>query len=117
MSNYCKLCGLDTTSADFKSPIKQMCLNCKSFVEEKEGVFACVNNSVLLKGVSKILDKVPEGYEVESIKLKQLVLKDPTKKCGEYDADFDVILSAVKGVFGYSDEKPVDTKKVKTEEK
>lgn len=105
MSNYCKLCGLDKTSADFKSPIKQMCLNCQSFTEESEGVFACINTEVLMKGAKKILDKVPEGYEVESIKLSKLVLKDPTKKCGEYSVDVDSVVGAIGEALGIDIEK------------
>lgn len=105
MSNFCKLCGLDTTTEGFKSPLKKMCLNCRAFSEDESDVCACTNEKVLEKGKKKILENVPDGYEVENITLSRMVLKDPTKKCAEYYPNVVLIQEEVGKIFGVP-EKP-----------
>ena len=44
------------------------------------------------KGREKILAAVPEGFEVDTLVLKPMVLKNPLKKCGAYEADIDSLV-------------------------
>lgn len=101
MSRFCKLCGLDDTTEGFKSPLKKMCLNCMAFSEDDSDVCACTNEKVLEKGKKKILENVPDGYEVENITLSRMVLKDPTKKCAEYHPNAELIIEEVGKIFGF----------------
>ena len=73
--------GADKTAQDYKSPFKKMCLNCNSCTCEGEQ-YLCINENVLENGKKKILESVPEGYEISVLELKPMQLKNPTKKCG-----------------------------------
>jgi hypothetical protein len=43
-----------------------------------------MNETVMEKGREKILAAVPEGFEIDTLTLKPMALKNPTKKCGVY---------------------------------
>jgi hypothetical protein len=47
-------------------------------------------------GIKKIYSSMPEGFEIDTLVVKPMFLKNPTKKCGYYETDFDVILGAIK---------------------
>lgn len=73
----------------------KMCLNCKSITGVDEECYKCTNESVMKIGMDKILAAVPEGYEIDTITLKPMTLKDPTKKCRNYCPDTDFILQTI----------------------
>ena len=80
---YNVLTGADMSAEGYKSPIKKMCLNCESCNCVDEQYF-CNNEKVLESGKKKILEAVPEGFEINVLELKPMQLKNPTKKCGNY---------------------------------
>lgn len=88
-----KLTGLEET------PLKKMCLNCIDCVENEDGTFACKNEDVLEKGKQKIMESVPEGFEIESLTMKPMALKAPTKKCGNYEVNENVITEVINKIF------------------
>lgn len=98
MDKICKLTGVALTEG-VECPIKKMCLNCASLVEKEDGSFACKNEAVMEKGKEKILAAVPEGFEIDSIVLKPMNLKNPLKKCGCYSVDMESVLSEIKAIF------------------
>ena len=98
MARYCKFTGQERSSGNGLS-IKPMCVNCKSFTETETDC-ACVNKAVLEMKTNDLLKNLPEGIEVESIVLKRMVLKDPSKKCGKHELDADGIRKYVNELIG-----------------
>ena len=90
MVKYCKFTGVELTGEN-PIAIKKMCLNCKSIIDNLDGTYSCGNESVMQKGREKILAAVPEGFEIDTLTLKPMSLKNPTKKCGAYDVDMDML--------------------------
>ena len=88
MLNNCVVCG--TELVDGKCPnahiVKPMCLNCE-FVRDMSGEYRCVNESVLDGAKLKMMEALPEGYEIETLEIKPMLLKNPCKKCGKYTMD------------------------------
>ena len=87
---YDILTGADTTAQGYKSPIKKMCLNCNNFICRDNGEteeYFCDNENVLESGKKKILEAVPEGFEIATLELNPMQLKDPTKKCKNHNLD------------------------------
>lgn len=100
MAKYNVLTGEELVEGkELQSPIKQMCLNCKCMACENEN-YTCSNEKVMESGRKKILAAVPEGFEVETLTLKPMVLKNPTKKCPNYEVDQDVAFNALMGILG-----------------
>ena len=91
---YNILTGADTTAQDYKSPIKKMCLNCVSCTFADEQYF-CNNENVIETGKKKILEAVPEGFEISVLELKPMQLKNPTKKCGNYGLNVEFVKEQV----------------------
>lgn len=104
MGKYCKFTGADTTAEGYECPIKKMCLNCECviFEEDSEGnrTYYCTNESVMEAGKKKILAAVPEGYEIETLTLKPMLLKNPTKKCANHTTDYGVLENELKRILG-----------------
>ena len=71
----CPFCGSDLV--DGKCPngphFKPMCLNCNDCQD------------IDTKPVEKIKESVPSGYEIETLTIKPLPLKDATKKCKKWN--------------------------------
>ena len=44
-------------------------------------------------GVKKVYESLPEGFEIESLVLKPMLLKNPTKKCSNYCVDKEFIVN------------------------
>ena len=84
----------------YSSPLKAMCLNCE-YCKNDNGTAYCVNEKVLEVGKKKILASVPEGYEIDTLTLKPLLLKDPTKKCNNRKPNEELILDAVASYFRF----------------
>ena len=91
MGKFCRFTGAELPEGS-NSLIKKMCLNCKSLIENEDGHYACVNEAVMEKGREKILAAVPEGFEVDTLVLKPMVLKNPLKKCGVYEANIQSLV-------------------------
>lgn len=96
MQKFCKFTGVELT--DGVETIKKMCLNCKSIIENEDGSFSCGNETVMEKGREKILAAVPEGFEIETLTLKPMLLKSPTKKCGVYSVDIDALTTEIANI-------------------
>lgn len=80
--NKCVFCGSDLV--DGKCPngphFKPMCLNCND-CQNVDTTPVCVNEENKNNAMEKIKESVPSGYEIESLAIKPLPLKDATKKC------------------------------------
>lgn len=90
MANVCLFTGMELPEGS-TTLLKKMCLNCKSLVAGDNGTYACANETVMEQGRAKILAAVPDGFEIDSLVLKPMNLKNPTKKCGNYEADIDML--------------------------
>jgi hypothetical protein len=90
MTKYCKFTGVELTDEN-PIAIKKMCLNCKSIIDNLDGTYSCIKESVMQKGREKILAAVPDGFEIDTLTLKPMSLKNPTKKCGAYDVDMAML--------------------------
>ena len=85
---------------DGESSLKRMCLNCTYCKENSDGSFACRNEAVLEKGREKIMSSIPEEYKVAPIQIEEMALKNPTKKCGNYLVDLDLLTNVLERVLG-----------------
>lgn len=85
MRDKCMFCG--ATLVDGKCPnephFKHMCLNCND-CKESDGYNVCVNEDNMQAAINKIKEAVPSGYEIETLTVKPLALKDATKKCKKW---------------------------------
>lgn len=92
----CLICG--TEFVDGKCPnvheLKSMCLNCIS-LSDTEGEYRCVNAAVLDIAREKMMAALPEGYEVDGISIKPMLLKNPCKKCKNYEMDKNRVIRAI----------------------
>lgn len=93
MNEYFKLTGVELQEGE-SCPIKKMCYNCE-FLRENGDACTCVNDVVNERGKEKIIAALPEGFEIEELKLKPMKLKDPTKKCGQYSVAKEVVCNAI----------------------
>lgn len=93
MNDYFRLTGVELQEGEV-CPIKKMCYNCK-FVAEDGDTCTCTNEAVNEKGKEKLLAALPDGFEIEELKLKPMKLKDPSKKCGQYAVNTEVVYQAV----------------------
>ena len=99
MHNYCLLTGIDMAPDGASNGFKKMCLNCKECGGDGE-TYSCYNEKVLEAGKKKILESLPDGYEIETLELKPLKLKDPTKKCPNHEFDTAKVMDYVIDYFG-----------------
>lgn len=90
---YCIFTGLEET------PLKKMCLNCKSCTQTNGTNFGCTNENVLEKGKAEILKNVPEGFEIENLTLKPMALKNPTKRCPNYKPNIEFLQNMIVEMF------------------
>lgn len=81
------------------SPIKSMCLNCVSCLNEDDN-YRCNHPKVMETGLKKVAASLPEGFEIETLVLKPMVLKNPTKKCPNYEFNAENVLSTIKKSMG-----------------
>ena len=86
MVNNCIICGAELV--DGKCPnahgLKPMCLNCVSCFQTVDGEYRCENENVLKIASQKMMEALPEGYEVAELEIKPMLLKNPCKKCSNY---------------------------------
>lgn len=87
--------GAEIAEGEQPIHITKMCLNCK-YVMDSDDCYRCCNDAVMEKGKEKILSSLPEGFEVETLVLKPMNLKNPTKKCGNYDFNLDAVISVIE---------------------
>lgn len=103
--NVCRLTGIEYAS-ESEQPIKKMCFNCVSLIYDN-GVAYCANENVKQIGINKIKENLPEGFEIESIELKPMLLKNPCKNCKNYKFDSEGMANYLKIILdsSYSNEK------------
>lgn len=100
VKQYCKLTGVDLTGDGATNGFKCMCVNCKScHIDTEKEQYVCDNEKVMEAGRQKILAAIPDGYEVETLVLKPMALKDPTKKCKNHVFDLDSVVAFVSEYF------------------
>ena len=103
--NKCIICGTDFV--DGKCPhahvVEPMCLNCK-YVNLGEENSTCFNENVLKKAYDKMMEALPEGFEVENLTIKPMLLKNPCKKCPNHTFDTDRLVAAVLSSAGVQTE-------------
>ena len=110
MSQYCKLTGIDLSKDGATNGFKSMCLNCKSChlsplqSSYEEQQYVCDNDAVMQVGMKKVIDSLPEGFEIETLKLKPMKLKDPTKKCKNHVFDLDKVVEFIQDYFTVPEE-------------
>ena len=82
----CPFCGSDLV--DGKCPngphFKPMCLNCND-CQDIDTKPVCINEENQQSALEKIKESVPSGYEIETLTIKPLPLKDATKKCKKWN--------------------------------
>ena len=85
MENKCIFCGADLVDGKCANEphFKHMCLNCND-CKEIDGKTVCINEDNQKAAINKIMEAVPSGYEIETLSLKPLALKDATKKCKKW---------------------------------
>lgn len=96
----CKICVLTGLPKE-ESPIKQMCVNCVSLsYDNKTKTFNCINEDVMKIGFDKVMEAAKTyGFDIETLKLKPMVLKNPQKKCNNYSPDMDRIRRQLDVIF------------------
>ena len=100
IKQYCKLTGIDLTGDGATNGFKCMCVNCKScHIDFNKDQYVCDNEKVMEVGKQKILAAVPEGFEIETLTVKPMVLKDPTKKCKNHQFDLDGVVEFISDYF------------------
>ena len=105
VKQYCKLTGVDLSADGATNGFKSMCLNCKSCKLDKcqestsDIRYVCNNENVMESGRQKILAAIPDGFEIETLTLKPMALKDPTKKCKNHEFDLDTVVDYIKYYF------------------
>lgn len=95
MAIFCRFTGLEIPEGKV-SLINKMCLNCMSLQDNKDGSFACRNEKVMEQGRNKILAAIPEGFEIETLTLKPMQLKNPLKKCNNYVPNIEELIGELK---------------------
>lgn len=104
MKEYCILTGREVPEGGLEPIFRKMCLNCITCITDEEK-YRCTNERVMEVGKKKIIESLPEGYEIESLTLKPMELKDPTKKCKNYQPNLDAITKKVEDFFCSEDGK------------
>lgn len=92
MKKYNVFTGAEIPEEGEQPIIKQMCLNCISCMDDDEN-YRCNNQNVMEAGVKKVSASLPEGFEIDTLVLKPMVLKNPTKKCPNYSVDKDFVVT------------------------
>lgn len=97
---YCKLTGVDLSGDGATNGFKCMCVNCKScHADNDKNQYVCDNENVMEVGKQKILAALPDGFEIETLTLKPMVLKDPTKKCKNHQFDLESVTEFIRDFF------------------
>lgn len=92
MGTLCILTGLEEPA------IKKMCLNCihSTYKVETES-YVCNNKEIMEKGLEKVREAAQGlGFDIETITLKPMALKAPTKKCDKYIPCIDAVKDYVE---------------------
>ena len=99
MSKFCKICGAELVEG--KCPngehLKKMCLNCTFCDETSDETLICNNKENLEAALNKVKESLPSGYEIETLTLKPIPLKDPCKKCKKWTLNQEVVLKNLIG--------------------
>lgn len=100
MEAFDRLTG-EVISEGYSSPLKRMCLNCEFCTVDSERGYVCTNEKVNEAGKKKALESLnlPDGFEIQNIDLKPMLLKNPTKKCGNYTVNLPVVQEELNKIF------------------
>lgn len=99
MDNRCKISGFELGSKETLA--EKMCLNCKNSITDEEGALRCTCEAVKNIHRQKLIDSLPEGYEIESIVFKPVLLKKPTGKCPNYDVNMEIVENTLAEMRNY----------------
>lgn len=85
----CVLCGEPLTEGKCANEhtFKKMCLNCKFMDDEMH----CVNENNMQMMINKVKEVLGNSYTVDDIKLSPTILKEPTKKCKNWELSENVV--------------------------
>lgn len=94
MNKFCLLTGLEET------PIKKMCINCGySQYNAETDNYTCNNEDVMNIGLEKVREAAKGfGFDVDTLTLKPMSLKAPTKKCENYIPNISAVENYVKSI-------------------
>ena len=96
MEKICLLTGLEGETS-----LKKMCIICTfSKFNTETNNYTCDNENVMKIGQDKIIANAKElGFDINSISLNPMLIKAPTKKCGNYQPNFELIQSIISDFF------------------
>lgn len=96
MSKICILTGLEN-----ETPIKKMCVNCvHSHYNTETDSYICKNGEVMEIGLEKVKEAAKGfGFDIDTLTLKPMTLKAPTKKCERYVPNIDALKDYVEVFF------------------
>lgn len=95
MENLCLLTGVNKND----TPIKKMCINCV-FSQKTDSNYICNNTNVIESGHEKIKEAAKNfGFDIDTLTLKPMELKNPSKKCQYYKVNIDMITSYINDLF------------------
>jgi hypothetical protein len=92
MGKLCILTGLEEPA------IKKMCLNCThSWYDVETDTYSCKNEEVMTIGAEKVKDAAKTlGFDIDTLVLRPMNLKAPTKKCDKYVPNIQAIKDYVE---------------------
>ena len=92
MSMLCILTGQEEPA------IKKMCLNCiYSHYNHETESYVCKNEEVMEVGLEKVRDAAKGlGFDIDTLTLKPMALKAPSKKCDKYTPNIEAVNDYVK---------------------
>lgn len=94
MSKICLLTGLEEIS------IKKMCVNCAySQYNADTDCYVCNNEDVMNIGLDKVREAAKGfGFDIDTLTLKPMTLKAPTKKCDKYMPNISAVEEYIKTI-------------------
>ena len=96
MTKICMLTGVEN-----ETPIKKMCVNCvyAQYNEETEN-YVCNNEEIMKIGIEKVKESAKNaGFDIDTLTLKPMNLKNPLKKCEKYIPNVSDIEEYIKNIF------------------
>lgn len=97
MTKFCLLTGV----SENETPIKKMCVNCVfSQCNQGDNAYICQNQKVMEIGLEKVKDAAKNlGYDIDTLVLKPMLLKNPLKLCPNYTPNMEAINNAIKKIY------------------
>lgn len=94
------------TGNETDASLRKMCINCTySQYNADNKTFTCCNEDVMSIGFEKVKNAAKEfGFDIDTLTLKPMVLKAPTKKCDKYNPNIEVITKCITDFFTQNNE-------------